>query len=74
MSQNELENFLIKCNGKGRWTVKSIINRREAILSFAKECWCEPLKNFNISMKEIQELRKQITNEDYYDSTIEEME
>lgn len=36
-TQNELENFL----DNGKWTHKSIENRKEKLLSFAKKKWCE---------------------------------
>lgn len=36
MSQNELDNFLIK----NRWTIESIESRRDKIIEFAKLKWC----------------------------------
>lgn len=38
--QNELKNFLVKEGNEQKWTIKSIENRRDKILNFAKETWC----------------------------------
>ena len=74
MSQNELEDFLIKEEEQGKWTIKSILERKKAIIKFVSECWCDSLNNYHISAEEIQELKKKITNEELQDFNFEEME
>ena len=72
MSQNELENFLEKNNSKQLWTIKSILDRKDAILKFAKETWCDPIKDFQISEGDIQLLKQEFINEELSSSDIDE--
>lgn len=72
MSQNELENFLIDENGKMVWSIQSMLDRKEKIIKFAKENWCTPLKDYQISFEDLQLLKQKVNDID--DSSFDEIE
>lgn len=51
--QNELSDFLEQDGKNSKWTIESINNRRDKIMKFAVDTWCN-FKEFGVKNKEIQ--------------------
>jgi len=54
-SQNELEGFLEDVGDTKKWTISSINERKNKILTFAKKTWCEPLDRYEQIESKVEE-------------------
>ena len=49
-----------------------MLDRKEKIIKFAKENWCTPLKDYQISFEDLQLLKQKVNDID--DSSFDEIE